>query len=465
MGMCKERFAKVATLVGVHLLTAPSSFLWNYGNLSAYMESYFHVFCFPGCVDGDSQWIINLYVASFCPGLCLSRPLCNYLGMRWSGIVAMIICNAGLISSAWSIKVSVMGTSLLMGLLCGLGTGTSLCTAFMYVNAWVVKNKGLFVATVTSAPTILSILQNQMITMYVNPKNLKPDTAIGPKTYFSDLALLKRVPNIVFILGLMTFVLQLLGNILVSDPPSTPKTTSTDKTQKSIILKNGTYDTKSALEPDGEKTKDIEIATATTEQLPRPLKALEVLKTGSFKALWLYVVALMYGLILKNNYYKQFGLLYIENDKFLTLVGSLIPVTASITRIAFGGLLDRNILSIKDCMIITLSVNSLLCDFWWFAPQVNGLFYMILILSMASMHSVTYTLAATGTLQVFGPANFATNFALVYTAATVTSIVTALTVNPLLQALGWFWLFTSCGIVSGVALFSTIVINMEKKET
>ena len=520
MGQRKEKFGKVASLIGAHFLTAPSSFMWNYGNLSAYMESYFHMYCFPGCVDGDSQWIINLYAASFCPGLCLSGPICRHLGMRWAGIFAMIICNIGLISSAWTIRVSVIETSLLMGLLNGMGMGTSLCTAFMYVNAWAGKNKGLFVATVTSAPTILSILQNQIITIYVNPKNLKPDAVIGHKTYFSERAMLERVPTIVFILGLMTFGLQLIGNMLVSNPPSTLQNTSSqsrndtekantnnacfkkssdnheqnntdchnpstdskdisgkqpfrylsidrtgDQSQKSISLQNNISDTQSfAVKSAGEISHDIEEGLASTEQLPRSYKPLEALKTGSFRALWLFVVALMYGLILKNNYYKQFGLLYIKNDRFLTLVGSLIPVTASIARITFGSLMDREILGIKSCMIITLSINSLLCMFWWFIPQVNGVAYMILILSLASVHSVTYTLAATGTLLLFGPTHFATNFALVYTAATVTSVVTALTVSPLLQALGWFWIFASCGIVSGIALLCTTLINMEKKK-
>ncbi|GFR69318.1 oxalate:formate antiporter [Elysia marginata] len=506
-----EKIAKILSLIGVHFMTAPASFLWNYGNLSAYMESYFRMYCYPHCVDGDSQWIINLYSACFCPGLCLSGPICKYLGFRWSGILAMITCNIGIISSAWIMRESVIGTAIMIGLLNGIGMGMSLCTAFMYVNAWAGKNKGLFVASVTSAPTILSILQNQIITEYVNPNNLKPDVQIGPRTYFSELSLLKRVPNVVFILGLMTLVLQLIGNAMVSTPHESPPNageksdnkgpnkphsensnghaldstaSSLSDTEKTVIIDNESSnylstegaeqnshttplegnapDEKTILKCGEHKSKEFK-ADTLLKSPPRSLKPLEAIKTGSFKALWLFVVALMYGLILKNNYYKQFGLIYIEDDRFLTLVGSLIPVTASIARITFGSLLDMKIISVKDCIVITLSLNSVLCAFWFFLPQVSSIAYMFLILALASMHSVTYTLAATGSLLLYGPDYFAINFAMVYTAATVLSIVTAFTVTPLLQALGWFWLFTSCGIVSAMALTFAVLITMDEK--
>ena len=520
MRIQKEKYAKIFSLIGIHLLVAPSSFIWNYGNLSAYMESYFHFYCNSICIDSDSQFIPNLFVASICPGIYLSGPISSYLGLKWAGIVSMVICNVGLISSAWTLQVSVAATAVTMGFLNGLGMGMSLCVGFMYVSVWTDKNKGLFIATVTSAPTILSVFQNQVITAYVNPRNLKPDVEIVPRTYFSDTSMLERVPVVVLILGLMTLGLQLIGILFVLPPPSTLQSDlapvepvvntpeackadskerfnyckhdsntpisltksaahdseitvinskepqhycSSDRVKKTDPAKTWTHDrcTESIDKISESSSTDIEKENSFVEQSPRSYKPLEAVRTRPFVALWFFVVALMYGMILKNNYYKQFGLIYIQNDRLLTLLGSLIPIIASIARITFGSLMDRDILGIRSCMVLILSINSLLCSFWWFAPQVNSIAYMLLVLALASMQSVTYTLAAAGTLQIFGPDHFAGNFALIYTAVTFIAILSAFTVTPMLQSLGWFWLFASCSIVSALVLFLPTSVKME----
>ncbi|RUS87821.1 hypothetical protein EGW08_004420, partial [Elysia chlorotica] len=439
MGTYREKCAKMSSLIGIHFLVAPSSFLWNYGNLSAYMESFFHVYCNSSCVDGDSQFIPNLFVASICPGIYLSGPISSALGLKWTGVLSLAICNIGLISSTWTVQISVTATAFTMGFLNGVGMGMSLCVGFMYVSVWTDRHKGLFIATVTSAPTILSVAQNQIITAYVNPKNLKPDTEVGPRTFFSDVAMMKRVPVIILIYGVMTLGLQVIGTLLVMPPPSYPQkqncTTKTIHTTSENI------------------SVDIAKGDSISKKPPRSYTPLEALRTRSFVALWFFVVALMYGMILKNNFYKQFGLTFIQNDMLLTLLGSLIPIVASIARITFGWLMDRDILSIRTCMVIILSANSLLCAFWWFAPQVGTVVYVVLVLGLASMQSVTYTLVAAGTLQIFGPHHFAGNFAMVYTAVTTIAIVSGLTVTPMLQSLGWFWLFASSSILSAVVVF------------
>ncbi|RUS80970.1 hypothetical protein EGW08_011245, partial [Elysia chlorotica] len=363
-----EKFTKYCSLIGAHFIMAPLSFLWNYGNLSAYMDSYFQLYCAPDCVDFDSQWIINTYLACACPGVFLSWFMLKKVGLKTAGVIIMFMANLALIASAWTLQVSIVGTVMLMGVINGMGMGPTVCIGFMYINGWAGKNSGLLIGTATSAPTILSIAQNQIITAYVNPKNLKADTLIGVRAYFSQ-----------------------------------------------------------------------------HEILTRPL---EILRTGDFYALWLFGVALGFGLILKNNYYKQFGLLYINNDMFLTLVGSLIPVFASTARIVFGACIDRNILSIQDCLAISLAANSILCAFWFFAPQVDNILYMFLILFMACAHAVVHTIVGTGVAKLFGPDHYYINYGLVYSGSFVSAILSAFVVTPLLQAVGWFWLFASCSFLS-----------------
>lgn len=491
-----KNYMKYCSIIGAHFIMSPLSFLFNYGNLSAYLESFFQVYCAPGCADGDSQWIVNTFLACGCPGVFLSWYILDRIGPKKAGIIIMIISNAAVIASAWTLEVSIIGTAMLMGVVNGLGIGPTLCIGFMYINGWAGKNAAFFIGTITSAPTILAIAQNQIITTYVNPRNLEADVFIGERAFFSQPEVLERVPEIVLILGVMGLCLQIIGYVLVTDPPSTSsqistqpcKTKSSDPDTQPIIEvgdlecshelpsedhnvnenktikqygstlvpqnidltanQNGHIETKQII-------SDITLKNIEKSQTVKSMPPLDVLKSGDFYALFLFGFALCYGLILQANYYKQFGLLYIKNDRFLTLTGSLVPLLSSIARVFLGMSIDKNILSIQDCLVIGLAANSILCAFWYFAPQINDILYMTLILLLSMSHAMIHTSVGTGVARFFGPKHFVINYGMVYFAGTLSSIISAAAVTPLRQAFGWFWLFTSCSILSLVVLIYT----------
>ncbi|GFO21266.1 oxalate:formate antiporter-like isoform x1 [Plakobranchus ocellatus] len=495
-----EKLARCCSLIGAHFVMAPLSFVWNYGNLSAYMDSYIQFNCSPGCADADSQWIIALFVASVCPGIFISGPATKRLGLKWALILATISCNAAYIACAWTLQASMIGTAVLMGFVNGLSLGTVMCVSFTYVRLWAGQHENLFLATVTSASTALAILENQIITEYVNPDNLKANARVGNKAYFSQIQIIEKVPQIIIILGAISLGFQILGLVLVSSPqPSTfaaspnvggknPVSRETDIHLKGSKGGNRSTDTrglhiKSNLHNrdarhDYRSNEERKDARALHEQptedrhkegnqecddfssLPYSYKPLENLHTRSFKALWLYANALSYGLILKNSYYKRFGLLYIQDDRFLTLIGSLIPVVASIARIGFGVCMDKGILTVKDSIILSLSANSVLCSFWFFIPRLNGIAYMFLILGLASVHSLIFTISAAGALQMFGSDHFAENFAMTYTGLTTSAIFAAVVSPLLLHAIGWFWLFFTCSAFSLIALGFAVATAM-----
>ncbi|GFO40578.1 oxalate:formate antiporter [Plakobranchus ocellatus] len=520
--MRSEKYAKYLTLLGAHFVNAPLSFVWIYGNLSAYMESYFMCYCYPGCVDGDSQWILTLFLASGSPGLFFATPLIKRVGIKWVGILGMFVSAVGLLTTAWTVGVSVIATAVFMGLINGMGAGIAVCAGFTFVKAYAGKHTGVFLATTTSAPTILAIVQNQIITAYVNPKNLKADKNIGPKAYFSEPELLDRVPEVIFIIGAMTLGLQAFGYLLVSNPQPTTIPVKTELDSQGAKVQDTEHQDHSQAHCDGNTSHSANgnglnpkstLITSSTEppkyksnvscqddfaktlseqshemhsnssavrpsmdasmehsadihgsncSSPSPFKPLETLRRRSFQVSWLYGVAMVYGLILKNTYYKQFGLLYINNDRYLTLIGSLIPVVASSARVIFGGLMDKGIISLQDSMCISLSVNAALCAFWYFVPQVSAIGYMFLVLGLAGIHSLVYTIAAAATLHLFGEEHFAPNFTMVYSAATGGAILSALIVSELLHNAGWFWLFASCSIVSLCVLTLTVLTDFSK---
>ncbi|RUS76348.1 hypothetical protein EGW08_015878, partial [Elysia chlorotica] len=346
---------KVCSLIGAHLITSPLSFIYIYGNLIAYVDSYLQLECSDRCLDADTQWILAFYVAGQFPGAFIVQPLLKKVGPRWSGMITMLICNAAIILSAWTLQHSVLWTVFLYGLLVGPCAGISSALSLHVVNTWSPMWAGFFMATVTGYPTVLSLVQNQVITSYVNPDNLEADKMIGLKTYFSQPQLLNRAPI--------------------------------------------------------------------------------------FYSLFLFGVATEQSLMTKAYFYKEFGQIYINNDKFLTLVGSIEPIISTLFRIMFGALLDIHILSIKQCILYSLALNSVLCFFWYFVPQVSALLYLFLLLSLSVSHCLLYVVWFCAGLKLFGQDHLLTNFGLITSFLLVGSLITPIVVHVLLGNLGWFWLF------------------------
>ncbi|GFR64490.1 oxalate:formate antiporter-like isoform X1 [Elysia marginata] len=475
---------------------APFSLLWFYGNLSAYMDSYFMFSCYPGCMDGDSQWILALYVTGQIPGALCVKPLFKKIGVKWSGIITMVVGNLGLLGSAWSLQVSVAGTAAIYGLIIGTCTGVTVNISLHLVSSWAPEKTAIFMATATSFPTLLSVLQNQIITVYVNPENMKADSVVGQRTYFSQPQILSRVPGSVIIVAAMTFGLQFIGYVLVSDPPQRESINSSKEvdasTQKVLVEGVNRNETSHNLEvklssenlnkygsnEHSEETRhDIYLEDPNScssngtskhagnpnlsekEVTPISYTPYEMLLTPAFYAVFFFGMAMEYGLLLKANFYKQFGQVYIKNDQYLTLVGSLVPVTSVCSRLAFGPLLDKGFLSIKGAIVISLSLNAFLCSLWYLIAQVNAILYLFLVLGLGFAQGVFYVVAPISALQLFGPEHLSLNYPISFISTSIISIITPVVVSPLLHALGWFWLFTSCSIVSLLSLFFTVATS------
>ncbi|GFO30776.1 oxalate:formate antiporter-like isoform x1 [Plakobranchus ocellatus] len=488
----KEKYEKYCSIIGAHLAMAPLSFLWIYGNLSAYMDSYFHFSCSPKCTDSDTQWIVSLYLTFMCPGIFLKRLLEKRLGLKWAGIVAMVTCALALFGSAWVLQQSVAWTAVLYGVLLGHSVGVTLSVSFQIVTNWAPDKAAILVATSSGAATGLSIIENQLITAYVNPRNLKPTSYIGPRTFFSQAEILNRVPMAVIIYAAITLFLQVVGYSLIKNPPSVSSEPSgkSDRSKVKILEdtlenapgtnnqnqygsnngSNDILDSHGSSQPgsNGSGPADHAIMNIAEKEVvtdiqardvPKSWKPSEAIKTPVFYSLFMFGISIAYGLTLKANYYKQFALLYIHNDNYLTLVGTLIPVMSTSSRILFGTCLDKGLVDIKDAVLVALAINSVMSAFWYIAPQIDAIFYMILVLFLALTQGTFFVVLPTAAFRIFGPDYFSNNYGLLYTSLSIVGIFTALFVTPVLHTLGWFWLFTSVSILSLVTIIMVVATN------
>ncbi|KAK3726963.1 hypothetical protein RRG08_004056 [Elysia crispata] len=462
------------------------------------MDSYFQFSCSPGCMDGSSQWILGLCIAMNCPGSLLTRLLADKVGLKLTGVAAAIFLNASLFASAWAVQVSVVGTTVLLGAVMGVVQGVTSVVVFEYVHGWAADQSSLFVATSVGASTFLSLVQNQVVTFIVNPENLKPDATLGSRKFFSQKELLERVPTALITYAAMTLGLQFIGYVLLAQRPNAllPPLSFFNKSQENqnetveISAKNDEMPPqrplqKSRTQPNehGHKnygTKDVSTSTKNqrssiensfhstlditgvktaypteSEEQQKSMTPTETLKTPTFYAVFMFGIVTMYALLLKANFYKQFGLLYIPDDRFLTLVGTLIPVVAAASRMVLGAALSRCLVTIKVVLIFSLSVNSVLCSVWYFVPQINAVFYMFFILGLALVQSQFYVVAPVASLRIFGPGHFSTNYGLLMFSFVPVGILSPVVIPWLIVSLGWFWLFASA---SGLCLVTLLAV-------
>ncbi|KAK3719839.1 hypothetical protein RRG08_040141 [Elysia crispata] len=506
MFLKNEKLKKYCCFVGVHFITAPFSFIWVYGNLAEYIDSFVRYSGCDGCNDGDTQWILPLYMACFCPGLFLVHPLVKRTGLKCTGILAMLVFNSGLLGSAWTIQISVVGTIILQGLVMGMSVSVSVCISYMYIQSWRPKYEALLLSSVSCSANFLAMFENQLVTEVVNPSNLQPDKMNGPKTFFSQPEVLKRVPKTFLMLGGIITGLQTVGFLLVSVPSSKdhqnpnsipnerkmlrpnakcPDIVSNDHSQchkdhAKIMSENHHYNFLSKERKDGSQSLTVDMSfevestgtadadTCNTKSHPnskpdnasKTLTPAEILQTSGFWVLWLSWVALIYSLMLKNCFYKQFGFVYLRNDKALTLLGTFTPLVTSLARIALGYSMDKAIIGVEGSLVIGLSSCSLLCAFWFWAPQISGALYSFLILCLASMLSVFYVVFPTAILRMFGPTHFSFVLAMLYTGSTTVGLTFAVLATPVLHALGWFWVFISSSVLNLIALMYVIVAKI-----
>ncbi|EPB69850.1 hypothetical protein ANCCEY_11049 [Ancylostoma ceylanicum] len=130
--------------------------------------------------------------------------------MKRLSIRAPQTTRSGVALSFWTIKHSFFAFFVTYGLLFGLGQGIAYVTAVATVINWAPDKVGLASGIVAAGFGVSSSIFAPIQTRLINPKNLP---------YFLDKDLLLRVPDVFLTLSAVYAIMQLIGLIVVCDPP------------------------------------------------------------------------------------------------------------------------------------------------------------------------------------------------------------------------------------------------------
>lgn len=124
------------------------------------------------------------------------------------------------------------------------------------------------------------------------------------------MTVLERVPGLFILLGSVYLAIQLLAVIFITNPP------------EAFITRP-------------ETTVRLFISAEPTIPL------LQILRSPLFYALWFTFLFNDQAIIAITGLYKAFGLQFWNNDKTLTLIGSLSSISNAACRLVWGLLADR----------------------------------------------------------------------------------------------------------------------------
>ncbi|KAK5983483.1 hypothetical protein GCK32_016220, partial [Trichostrongylus colubriformis] len=232
--------------------------------------------------------------------------------------------RSGVALSFWSIKHSFFAFFVTYGLLFGLGQGIAYVTAVATVINWAPEKVGLVSGIVAAGFGVSSSIFAPIQTRLINPDNL-PSTRDG---YFLDKDLLHRVPDVFLTLSCIYAIMQLIGLIVLCDPPEKVASSDTAPRHRSVSRES----------VDSDSDSDVFINEQTDEWSIPPR---EMLTSSTFYFLFIALFCSSFYANMFYNLYKTFAETFIEDDFFLARAFAIGSLANAIARVAWGYLVDR----------------------------------------------------------------------------------------------------------------------------
>ena len=137
------------------------------------------------------------------------------IGPRLSTLIGCGIMSLGVFLSYVAIKVSFWLLLVTYGAMFGLGLGIAYVGPIASAMRWMPRWKGVTAGLVVAGFGLSALVFDPIQTTFINPHNRRSDK----DGYFSHDEILDRVPTVFLLLGGIYVVLQVVGCLMIVDPP------------------------------------------------------------------------------------------------------------------------------------------------------------------------------------------------------------------------------------------------------
>ena len=206
----------VLVISGGFLVHLSIGTIYTFGNIAPYMVSYIRNQSHPASLKQEATtWIFACALIGQGTTMFIGGWMVRKIGPRLTTLIGGWTMSLGVGLSYFTIKISFFLLLLTYGLLFGIGVGVAYIGPLTSAMMWMPKRKGFANGVVVAGFGLGSLIFNAVQTSFVNPHN----KVINGDEYFTDPDLLHRVPSMFLLLGGIYAVMQLIGSLLITNPP------------------------------------------------------------------------------------------------------------------------------------------------------------------------------------------------------------------------------------------------------
>ncbi|WKY12148.1 hypothetical protein Q1695_003603 [Nippostrongylus brasiliensis] len=429
----------VVVVTGAVLIHLTIGTYHTFGNMLPYMASYMRNYTDPTVRIEHFMWVPT-FQGCFPFSMVIGGTLSLHVGPRSATLIGCTIATSAVALSYWSIKHSFLAFFVTYGLLFGLGQGIAYVTAVATVINWAPEKVGLVSGIVAAGFGVSSSIFAPIQTRLINPKNL-PSTRDG---YFLDKELLLRVPDVFLTLSLIYSVMQLIGLIVICDPPEKVPSSGSVTRHRSI-----SRESRSSSDSD---LSDVFINDRSNDLSMRPK---EMLSSSTFYFLFAALFCCSFYANMFYNLYKTFAETFIDDDFFLAKAFAIGSVANAIARVAWGYLTDRTsfqvTVSVATCMAAALLLTMPI------TKDIGRCFFLAWLVGVFICMGATHALFITSAVKCFGDRWKATNYGFLTFSTTCSGVLLSIISQYYLTSIGYTWLF----IVTAAFPFLAFVVTSQ----
>lgn len=209
----KIQFLRVyAVIAGGFLVHLTLGTIYTFGNLIPYIVSYIRQRSHPADLHPSTgTWIYALALGAQGVSMFFGGLLERKVGPRITTLIGCAIMTSGVFLSSAAIRISFWLLLLTYGVLFGFGVGIAYVGPIACAMRWMPRWKGAMAGLVLAGFGLGALIFDPIQTVFINPHN--------HSDFQEDDNLLDRVPTIFLILGSIYVVLQVVGSLMIVDPP------------------------------------------------------------------------------------------------------------------------------------------------------------------------------------------------------------------------------------------------------